>query len=102
MLCLQLIDQLALQPVGGHTRGRVCHRCVYGGEGARGNRKGLSLVNGGAEEVPAASAQDGGGAGVHQVGRKSVNRGEGSCGVPEARREERRGWIRLEYGVWCF
>lgn len=87
MLCLQLLDQLALQSLGGHPCGRVGHSCVYGGEGARGDREGLSLVNGGTEEVPAASAQEGGGAGVHQVGGERLDRVQRRLD-PETGREE--------------
>lgn len=67
MLCLQLLDQFALQRISSDAGRSIRHGCVHGGGGARRDGKGRRLADGSAEKVSAASAQQGGGAEVHQA-----------------------------------
>lgn len=73
MLRLQLIDQFALQRLGRNARS-IGHGCVDCRKGARGNRERRFVMDGGAEKIPAASAQQGSGAGVHQASRAATSK----------------------------
>lgn len=73
MLRLQLIDQFGLQRLGRNARS-IGHGCVDCRKGARGNRERRFVMDGGAEKIPAASAQQGSGAGVHQASRAATSK----------------------------